>query len=138
MKTIEPKNSLNKNLLTKTMCEHLPAQNTGDGGIHYFNLLEDLREFSIKTTDQLTRLIEKHRALITRSEREMVVHRKIVSGPGCPVAMETPENKKRLARGVYFTHVAFVRMALAAEFGDRWERYIRSREFCERERVYDD
>ncbi|NOS68718.1 MAG: hypothetical protein HOP33_02145 [Verrucomicrobia bacterium] len=113
--------------------ELLPLRNKDDVE-RYGDLLEDLFQFSLNTRNELVRIFKAHRHLILRYEGEMAAHRKILSIEGNPEAMETFENKLRLARGVYFTHTGLVRLIMAAELGELWEKYVRSSEWRAREK----
>jgi hypothetical protein len=112
--------------------ELLPLRNKDDLE-QYGDLLEDLFHFSFNTRHQLLRIFKAHRHVILRYEGEMAAYRKSPSMEGNPVAMETYENKLRLARGVYFTHTGLLRLILAAELGEVWTEYVGSPEWRARE-----
>jgi len=119
--------------LIRLLDEFLPLRNKDDAE-QYGDLLEDLFHFSLNTRGELLRILKTHRHLVLRYEGEMAAHRKTHSLQGNPVAMETFENKLRLARGVYFTHTGLIRLILHAELGNLWDKYTSSPEWRERER----
>ena len=111
----ETDSTLNVDLIARVLAELLPVENK-DSDEDYAALLEDLRHFGISTSGQLSELIEKHKRAINEEEASRVQNWQ---------DEEIDEDEKeRIDRGVFYTHVGLARSALDEEFGDLWDKWM--------------
>ncbi len=117
---------LNVDLLAKILDELLPQDNKAQGEEDYATLLTDLADFGIKTNVELRNLIQETKTSIMLADRKRVLE-ELHEKHERENAEDTPLNiivdDERLDRGVFFSHVGLVRIALANKFGTKWEDY---------------
>lgn len=115
------KEPLNVNSLATVLDSMLPKNNKDSREPEgYSDLLDDLLHFEITQTSTLKQLIKRHLDEIIELDKKRV-----------RLEMESTqfleECRDRIRNRVYYTHSGLVRIALALEFGKRWERYIANR-----------
>ncbi|MEE9247247.1 MAG: hypothetical protein V3U79_00930 [Dehalococcoidia bacterium] len=111
---------LDVDLLRQNLMEELPSENS-EPNDSYSELLDDLIEFKIGDADSLRELIRKHQEGIVLEDRERVDELQKRSQFERAQAGATEE---RLRKGVFFTHVGLVRLALGREFGTRFDQHM--------------
>ena len=110
----ETASTLNVDLIARVLDEILPAENK-DSDEQYAEFLEDLRHFGISTSGQLSEIIEKHKLAIDEKEALRVQN---WQDEGLH-----EDERERIDRGVFYTHIGLAREAMSQEFGDSWEAW---------------
>lgn len=110
--------TLNVDLLEKILDTILPQQNKV-AQEPYADLLDDLMAFKINTPKLLSEMIKKHESKILEEDAE-AVQRELTELEG-----KKEEKRARILSGVYYLHVGLARRALANEFGDEWDNYMK-------------
>ena len=113
---------LNVDTLANVLKESLPEENR-DEVESYADLLEDLEHLGVASQERLLEIINRHREAILADDTESV---DAVRGD-VNLQEALAEDKERLNRGVFFTHVGLTRAALRYEYGETWDDYWRER-----------
>lgn len=105
--------------LKRLLAATFPDKNREEGE-DYADLLDDLLHFEIRTTNQLTAILNKHlKAVLKDEETNVAESRSEIEGGKELIGT----SKERTLRGVYFTHVGLARMALSKEFPEGLSEY---------------
>jgi len=110
--------NLNVDLLKRILDDLLPAANKEDGE-DYGELLQNLNYFKIDTAGNLRELIQSELAEALEHDKARVAGAKQDGYLGT--------TKSRNLHGVFYTHVGLTREILTIRFGDKWNKYIRTR-----------
>jgi putative GTP pyrophosphokinase len=113
----EDTETLNVVSLEKVMDSLLPEENKGDYE-DYASLLNRLKKTGIETQDHVKQLILKHLKAVIAMDKERVNHELKSDYEGC----RELGDQERVDRGVFFTHVGFVRNALEFEAAGKFGR----------------
>ncbi len=108
--------------LRKVLDAELPEANRTDNE-SYAELLDDLLNFKVTTTNQLQDILRRHRNHMLKEESTTVKSRLKDLEEGKPLVGTTPD---RIGRRVYFQHVGLARSALAEEF-PKFREYIQEK-----------
>lgn len=111
---------LNVDSLARAMDSLLPAANK-DESEPYSDLLPELLDFGIDSTQKLKELLQPHLKQILKDDADAV---KVFSKR--PESL-TPNSAARLDKGVFFPHVGLIRRALRMTFGERYSKYWEAR-----------
>lgn len=116
---LEGSEPLNVDLLASILGDLFPPQNRKDEE-DYGELLSDLDALSIRTSDGLKSLLQKHRNTAIDQDKREVAKRKR-SG------RFTGTSEERIRRGVFYSHCGLTRKVLLEEFGKKAENIFSSR-----------
>lgn len=119
--TPQDREPLNIETLTSILNEILPPENK-KAVEPYADLLSDLTNLGINTSEKLHKLISENIAAAIERDKELVLeHREMGRSE------EEPEVIERVARGVFFAHVGLVREALRIQLGEVANEVFRAR-----------
>jgi ppGpp synthetase/RelA/SpoT-type nucleotidyltranferase len=121
IRPIDLDEKLNVDLIEKILDDLLPRDNKDTVSESYGELLEDLITFNIVDRQQLTELLQKHSDSVMEEDARIVERQREQIREGAKEILGTTQ--ERVERGVYYTHVGLVRLALGVEFGDKWDSY---------------
>lgn len=113
-----PSGPLNVDLIAAILAELLPPQNHS-ADEDYSDLLQDLKSFDVKTAKDLRSLIKRNLRVALADDAKRVKEEIESEDDGATIS-----DIERVRRGVFFTHVGLTRMAMNAEFGERFDKYM--------------
>jgi len=99
---------LNVDLVAKVLADTWPPENEDDTE-DYDELLRNLNDLGVTTTDRLQQILAKHKKATLQEEREYAASRQ--------PSDYNEDDMDRYERGVYYTHVGLTRDSLGREFG---------------------
>jgi len=111
IKNVEEKETLNTDSLRSLLDKILPEKNK-EVDESYSELLEELRRLNITTVKDLEELIKRNWDKVTKEEGDMASLKIEELENGEEI---TGTSRERIMKGVYFTHVGLVRIALSNE-----------------------
>ena len=113
---ITTNNDLNIETLINVMDELLPVENKGENE-SYDLILGELKQFGVEDIKQLREIIKKNLKDAIERDKELV--RENIKAP------ESPKDKSRLLKGVFFLHTGLMRIIFLKQFGKKYDKYLK-------------
>lgn len=119
-KTLGLQEPLNAETVKRVLDECLPMRNKTETE-NYAEFLDEVRHFEVHTVGGLKDILTKQQAAMEKAEARTIEQVRLAGG------MSLAASSDRIGQGVYFTHVGLARQALRAEFGEKYDDYLRAK-----------